>query len=31
VAEIHERIIITPTVDAAQITVGRAARHTKTR
>jgi AcrR family transcriptional regulator len=31
VAEIHERIIITPTVNGAPIAVGRAARHTRTR
>jgi AcrR family transcriptional regulator len=31
VAEIHARVIITPAVGAEQITVGRAARHTKTR
>jgi len=31
VAEIHERVIITPAVNAERITVGRAARHTRAR
>ena len=31
VAEIHERVIITPTVNAERLTVGRAARHRRTR